>query len=301
MAILAALEAKGISGSAATKEFRTAVTTASKGGTTLTKALGLTDDELANYTSRIASATGITQTYADAANTQYGIMDKLKHKYSELTLTMGSYLEPMEPILGAMTALGPMMLMLSTTAGQSAIKWGLNTAALVTHKAALIAMTGPIKALAAAETVLQASFLRTGVAAMKSVAGLIAAAAAKVWSWASAIPLGAGIPLAIAAIAAMAASIFALRSKLSGLAEGGLITKGGAFIVGEKGKELVNLPVGSAVTPLPAGAGAVGGITNNFYFENMTVRSEADIEAIAEKLYRKQKAAERSWGIKRGE
>ena len=63
VAIMAALEAKGISGSAATREFRTAVTTAAKGESTLTEALGLTSAEVETYQEELKDAEGMTQLY----------------------------------------------------------------------------------------------------------------------------------------------------------------------------------------------------------------------------------------------
>jgi len=110
IATLAALEARGISGSAATKVFRTAITEASKEGKSLNEVLGLSQTEIDGFKSKIDGATGSTQEYADAMNTQYGIMAKLKQRFSELTLQLGSFLEPLEPVLAGMTALGPMMI-----------------------------------------------------------------------------------------------------------------------------------------------------------------------------------------------
>ena len=51
-----------------------------------------------------------------------------------------------------------------------------------------------------------------------------------------------------------------IAGKLTGLATGGTVTQGGAFMVGEEGPEMVSLNAGSAVTPnnqLSAGDGVV--------------------------------------------
>jgi len=139
VAIMAALEAKGISGSAATKEFRTAVTAAATGEQSLTDALGLTDAELAIYQTEIAGSTGLTDQYAEAANAQYGTVDKLKHSFSELSVKLGAQLEPLEGVFAGMTALGPVVMLASTSVGANTFKLIGNTAAFVAQKTAMAA------------------------------------------------------------------------------------------------------------------------------------------------------------------
>ena len=96
-----------------TREFMKATTLATKEQIPLTEALGMTTEELQGLKDELDGATGMTQEYADVANEQYTIMDKLKQKWSELTLMASEYLEPLEPILAGMTALGPLMIGLS--------------------------------------------------------------------------------------------------------------------------------------------------------------------------------------------
>ena len=141
MIAVAALAERGITGRKATQELGEAITKAATDGTSLADALGLTSAEVTTYTGALRFSTGITQEYADAAGTQHSIMDKVKQAFSELTLKASGFLEPLEPILAGMTALGPIMMMLSTNMAQSAIKWGLHTAAMIAHKIALIAST----------------------------------------------------------------------------------------------------------------------------------------------------------------
>jgi len=129
--IMAALEAKGMSGATATRLFRTAVNQAKDGTVSLAEALNLTQAEIDTYKDEVAGATGITQKYADAANTQYGIMDKLKQKWSEISLRLGSVLQPLEGVLGVMATLGPVMLFLSTKAGMAAVSFVALKGALV--------------------------------------------------------------------------------------------------------------------------------------------------------------------------
>lgn len=97
-----------------TREFMKATTLATKEQIPLTEALGMTSEELAGYKEELAGATGMTDEFAEAANKQYTIMDKLRHKWSELTLQYGTFLQPLEPILATMTALGPVLLLFST-------------------------------------------------------------------------------------------------------------------------------------------------------------------------------------------
>jgi len=114
VAVMEALAAKGIQGSAATREFRTAVSGADGDINLFYESLGLTAEEVAVYTENIESADGITQDFADAQNAQYTTMDKLKHTLSEATLGYGSMLEPIEALGPVMTTLGPIMILAST-------------------------------------------------------------------------------------------------------------------------------------------------------------------------------------------
>lgn len=151
IAILADLEAQGYSGEVMTREFRKAVTLATKEQIPLNEALGISTERIESYKEELGKASGITQEYADVANTQFTIMDKLKQKWSEVTLGASGFLEPLEPMLAGMTALGPLMMGLSTSAGTAAIKWGLHTAALVAHKVAMLASAIAIKVVTAAQ------------------------------------------------------------------------------------------------------------------------------------------------------
>lgn len=139
IAVMEALADKGIQGSSATREFRTAVTAADGDVVAFYEALGLTEAEVKKYTDELAGAEGMTQKYADAANTQYGTVDKLKQKVSELTLKYGALLEPLDTLGPVMTGLGPMILtytMLQTSAAAAgttltASIWATTAALLV--------------------------------------------------------------------------------------------------------------------------------------------------------------------------
>ena len=89
-----------------------------------------------------------------------------------------------------------------------------------------------------------------------------------------------GIVLLLATAGAAIAGISALQNRIMGLAEGGLVTKGGAFVVGERGREIVTLPAGSAVTPMHKN------ITNNVYLSgelSTRVRGE-DLEFVLNRV-----------------
>lgn len=60
------------------------------------------------------------------------------------------------------------------------------------------------------------------------------------------------------------------------LAKGGIIRRGGDVIVGERGPEMLSLPRGAQVTPLPAGAAGGNIYTNTFY---VTVNADDDSAA----------------------
>lgn len=109
VAIMEALADRGIQGSAATREFRKAVTAADGDVSLLYEALGLTESEVAAYAAEIEGAEGLTQQFADAANEQYGMVDHLKQAWDEWSFAIGSALEPLDGVGAALTVLGPIM------------------------------------------------------------------------------------------------------------------------------------------------------------------------------------------------
>ncbi len=112
-AVLEAMAAKGVQGSAATREFRKAVTAADGDVNALYEALGLTAAEVATYRDQIESADGMTKEFAAAANEQYGMVDNLRQKWDEWSLSLGSALEPLDSVGGVLTAVGPIMMSVS--------------------------------------------------------------------------------------------------------------------------------------------------------------------------------------------
>lgn len=145
-----------------TREFMKATTLAERENISLSEALGITTEEMEGYKTELAGATGMTEEYADAANKQFTIMDKLKQKWSEFTLIAGTWLQPLEPILAVMTALGPILLVFST---------------IILPKLTLTVVTLRVKiiALALATKVVTAAQWLWNVAMMANPIGLIIA------------------------------------------------------------------------------------------------------------------------------
>lgn len=221
IAIMAILNDRGIMGAAATRLFRTAVSQASDGTVSLNEALNINRATMDEYITKIGTeAVGATQAYADVANEQFGIMDKLKTAWEDFAFVIGSALTPLEPLFGLMTALGPVLLAMSITTLPGLIA-NLKTSVLW--------------------------FGHLAVAAGKAVAALVVKAAAAIWAWASSIPI-AGIAIAIAGVAALTASIIAIRNKAKSaaeLAEGGIVTRPTRALIGEAGPEAV-IPLSKA-------------------------------------------------------
>lgn len=69
------------------------------------------------------------------------------------------------------------------------------------------------------------------------------------------------------------------------LAKGGIIRRAGNVIVGERGPEMLSLPRGARVTPLPAGAASGGGTYYNTFYVNVN----ADDRNAAEQFIKKVK------------
>lgn len=163
--IMAALEARGITGSAATRLFRTAVTQAKDGAVTLNEALGVTKEQIDGYTAKIQLATGITDEYAKVANSNVTILDRLKQTFSEISFRLGTLFNALEPVFAAFTALGPVLLFFSTSMGIAATKTIIHTAAVIAHTVA-------VKAAAAAQWLWNTALLANPVTAI--IAGVAA-------------------------------------------------------------------------------------------------------------------------------
>lgn len=100
-----------------------------------------------------------------------------------------------------------------------------------------------------------------------------------------------GINLLIDGVNAVAGTLgLSLITKLDApqipmLAKGGVIQRAGNVIVGERGPEMLRLPRGASVTPLPAGLAAGGGTYNNTFY----VTVNADDSNSAERFVRRVK------------
>ncbi len=259
IAIMALLEARGISGSAATKELRKAVTEAVTEQISLAQVLGITQDELAVYQERLADATGLTQQYADAANTQFSIVDKLKQKFTELTLSIGSVLEPLEPLFFLMTAMGPILILVSTQVGIQTIRWIAHAASMTAATIASTSLTVALGALGVVLTVLGLSitaFIFVGSA----VLGVLLAM--KIAFFGVATAIWAAVAAKVAFLAAMGPLGWAILAGTAAVAAGGIfgLTKAvGAAIPSLDTPGIVPGPIGSPVMVQALGGERFGG------------------------------------------
>ena len=137
VAVMEALADKGIQGTAATLEFRTAVSAADGDVNKFYEALGLTNEEIAIYAEDIESSTGMTDEFANAQNKQYSTMDKIKHSVSEMTLKYGSLLQPLEALGPVMMGLGPIMMAMAM------VQWSTLIPTLTAHAVAAWAAIAP--------------------------------------------------------------------------------------------------------------------------------------------------------------
>jgi methyl-accepting chemotaxis protein len=184
VAIMAVLNSRGITGAAATRAFRSAVTEAVKENRSLNEVLGISQTEIDGYKTKLDSASGITKKYADLSEKQYGIMAKLKQAWGELSLRLSAFLTPLEPVLAGMTAAGSIMMFLSTSVGLSTASWIAHAAALAANIVKMVIM----------HPLLAAQILWTNIAT------------AAQWAWNAALaanPIG----LVIVAIGAMTAAL----------------------------------------------------------------------------------------------
>lgn len=138
---LAILSERGIIGRAAISELNDAVMRSIENHTTLATEIRATAAEMNSYETSIKEATGLTDKHAAAMETQITFMDKVKQKFSEITLAASGFLTPLEPILALMTALGPILLFFSTQMGIATIRTVAHTAAVVAQKIAVGAVT----------------------------------------------------------------------------------------------------------------------------------------------------------------
>ena len=109
VAVLMALSEQGITGAAATREFRSAISAADGDQALFLASLGLTEAQLQTYRTEIENADGMTNQFAGALNEQYGIMATLKSTIDETKLSLSGYLAPLEGVMVGMTTAAPIV------------------------------------------------------------------------------------------------------------------------------------------------------------------------------------------------
>ena len=151
VAILAVLESRGISGTVAIRTLRSAVTEAAEKHRSLNGVLKITQEEMAGVQSKLESATGSTQKYSTIAEGQYTIMDSLRQKWDEISLVLGTWLQAAQPVFAALTALGPVIMFLTTTIGKNIVAWVAATTVSIAHAVAVGAVTVATRIATAAQ------------------------------------------------------------------------------------------------------------------------------------------------------
>lgn len=142
--MMKAMAEQGRSASDAARLLRTGIREADGSMEKLYRILGLTDDEIERYTEEVRDAQGITKELADQQETQYSIMDRLKQKWSELTLTLAPVLEFLEPIFAGMTALGTASLTLVLVLPKLITQFRLLKASMTAARIEALAMWGAV-------------------------------------------------------------------------------------------------------------------------------------------------------------
>lgn len=101
--------------------------------------------------------------------------------------------------------------------------------------------------------------------------------------------MGAGLPgiLAGAAIGGIVGGAVGFMAKEATMATGGIAGKGGLFLVGENGPELVNLPTGSKVFNNSQSRNMMGGNTINVNVNGRVGATDQELDDLARKIGRK--------------
>ena len=107
-------------------------------------ALGLTKDQVAAYTDKIKGAKGDTEKYASAAETSIGTTDRMKSSWDEMTLSLGSSLEPLSGVSTAFSIGGPLLLGLTQL---PMLIGGVNTAMLFMAANPIVLVIAAVAAL----------------------------------------------------------------------------------------------------------------------------------------------------------
>ena len=175
--ILVAMEDKGIRGRRANALLTDALTQLDETGKPLIETLNLDADAVARIAKEMGNSTGITAQYAKQAETHLSIYEKMRAKFQELELQLGSFLTPLEPVLVGITALGPVMLILSNRTAVATGMW-------IAHKAAMAASTVATQAATAAQWALNVAMDANPIGlVIVALVALAAAIGVIIWKW----------------------------------------------------------------------------------------------------------------------
>jgi hypothetical protein len=139
--IMTAMEREmGLTARTARTEFKEALEQSETGLAGVLEQLGLSEDQLATYRTKLEDSTGVIQANADAHASTKTVMDKLKSSFQDLAFANGAMIEKASMLAPIFMAAGPVV------AGFSGIV-GLLTPALSAAKAAFMGLNlsmGPI-------------------------------------------------------------------------------------------------------------------------------------------------------------
>jgi methyl-accepting chemotaxis protein len=283
-AIMLSLNDAGYQGAAATKAFRSAVGDSKGDVDALYTSLGITKESVTGYKTEIESAGGLTQKYADAADSAIGTTDKVKNVFDELKLSAGSMLEPLDGVGAALSIGGPMLLGLTQL---PMLIGGVNTAMIFLAANPIVLVIAAVAALVLGLIYLETQFgvISKTFKALGEVAGVVWEGIVATMKWAVNIVID-GINTMIRGLNLLNFSVpswvpliggqsigFHL-SEIPRLAAGGIVTQPTIAMIGEAGPE--------AVVPL-TGSNAGGKVGGDIVFKDCTFTGNE--EQIARNLY----------------
>ena len=170
-ALLGALEAKGLSGRAALTEFEQAVNTSGGSMEKMLATLGIAPEEFARQQTAVEGSSGALSRLAEANNSTFTPMQKLKHMMDEQIFAFGGLIEKAASLAPLLLAVGPAMTLVTGATKAWAVAQGLLNTALTANPIGLVIVA--IGALVAAGVLLYQNW------------DTVKAAATALWQWIS--------------------------------------------------------------------------------------------------------------------